>query len=396
MAASAWRLAVGLAGALLLAACVAPAPSGPVAPGSMQLTPVDFAQLPGWAEDDAAAALASFQRSCARLAVMPADQRLGGAGLAAERGGQAQSWRALCAEARTVATGDPQAARRFFEAGLQPFAVSAAGQSNALLTGYYEPELRGARSPGGEFQTPLLGRPLDLVTFDLGDFFSDLKGRHGAGRVVNGRLVPYYTRAEIDAGALEAQRLAILWLASPIDAFFLQIQGAGRIDLADGHVVRVAYAGQNGLPYVPIGRVLVQRGALSADQVSEQSIRAWLLAHPAEARAVMEENPDYVFFRELRDYPANLGPPGALGAALTPGRSLAIDRAFIPLGAPVFVATTDPLSGAPLQRLMVAQDLGGAITGPLRADIFFGWGAEAGARAGRMNAAGTEYLLLPR
>lgn len=395
MVARKWRQALGLGASLLLAACVAPNAPPPSSQGGMQLTAVSFTELPGWAADDAATALAAFGRSCARLAVMPADERLGGVGLAAERGGQAQAWRALCASARAVAPGDKGAAQRFFESGFQPYAVNASG-ARALFTGYYEPELRGARSPSGAFQTPLLGRPLDLVAFDAGDFFPDLKGRHSAGRVMNGRLVPYYTRAEIDAGALASQRLALLWLESPIDAFFLQIQGSGRIDLAGGHTVRVAYAGQNGRPYVPIGRILVQQGALTDDQVSEQSIRAWLLAHPAEARTVMEENPDYVFFRELRDYPANFGPPGALGAPLSPGRSLAIDRQFIPLGAPVFVATTDPVSGAPLDRLMVAQDLGGAITGPLRADIFFGWGNEAQAQAGRMNATGTEYLLLPR
>ncbi len=388
------RQAAGLALSLLLAACVvAPPPSaGP----HMALAPVSFTDLPGWAQDDSAAALAAFARSCARLAVMPADQLLGGEGLAETRGGRAENWRALCEQARHLPSGDQGAARHFFENGFQPYLVSEANTAEALYTGYYEPTLRGARSPGGAFQTPLLGRPLDLVTADLGDFTADLKGRHIAGRVANGRLVPYPTRAEIDAGALASQRLAILWVSSPIDAFFLQIQGAGRINLPDGTLVRVAYAGQNGRPYVPIGRVLAARGEITADQISEQTIRAWLIAHPKEAQAVMEENPDYVFFRELRDYPADLGPPGTLGAPLTPERSLAVDRQFIPLGAPVFIATTDPANHAPLARLMIAQDLGGAITGPLRADIFFGWGKDAAERAGRMNAHGAEYLLLPR
>ena len=388
------RQAAGLALSLLLAACVvAPPPGSP----RMALTPVAFTDLPGWAQDDSAAALAAFTRSCARLAVMPADQRLGGEGLAETRGGQAENWRGLCEQARHVPAGDQGAARHFFETGFQPQQVQEANTpAEALYTGYYEPELRGARSPGGAFQTPLLGRPLDLVTADLGDFAADLKGHHVTGRVANGRLVPYPTRAEIDAGALASQRLAILWVSSPIDAFFLQIQGSGRIDLTDGALARVAYAGQNGRPYVPIGRVLAARGEITADQISEQTIRAWLTAHPKQAQAVMEENPDYVFFRELRDYPADLGPPGTLGAPLTPERSLAVDRRFIPLGAPVFIATTDPLNHAPLARLMVAQDLGGAITGPLRADIFFGWGKEAAERAGRMSAQGTEYLLLPR
>jgi membrane-bound lytic murein transglycosylase A len=394
------RQAAGLILSFLLAGCVVAPPPG--AAPQMALAPVAFADLPGWAQDDSAAALAAFERSCARLAVMPADQRLGGDGLAETRGGRAENWRALCEQARHLPPGDQNVARHFFEAGFQPYlvqetgSVQETGTTAALYTGYYEPALRGARSPGGAFQTPLLGRPLDLVTADLGEFAADLKGRHLAGRVANGRLVPYPTRAEIDAGALAGQRLALLWVSSPIDAFFLQIQGSGRIEMADGTLVRVAYAGQNGRPYVPIGRVLVARGEITADQISEQTIRAWLNTHPKQAQAVMEENPDYVFFRELRDYPADLGPPGTLGAPLTPERSLAVDRRFIPLGAPVFIATTDPLSQAPLQRLMVAQDLGGAITGPLRADIFFGWGKEAAERAGRMNARGAEYLLLPR
>ncbi len=388
------RAAAGLALLLMLAACVVP-PAIPPAP-RMTLTPVGFGDLPGWSEDDAAAALAAFMRSCARLAVMPADQPIGGEGMAETRGGQAGDWRAVCEKARGLAPDDRAAARHFFESALQPYLIGDGAASEALYTGYYEPELRGARSPGGVFQTPLLGRPLDLVTADLGDFAPDLKGRHLAGRVSNGRLVPFPTRAEIDAGALAGERPDLLWVASPIDVFFLQIQGSGRIRLSDGALARVTYAGQNGRPYVPIGRVLVARGAITADQISEQTIRAWLAEHPKEARAVMEENPNYVFFRELRDYPADLGPPGALGAALTPERSLAVDRQFIPLGAPVFVATSDPLSHAPLAHMMVAQDLGGAITGPLRADVFFGWGKEATDRAGRMNAKGTEYLLLPR
>ena len=180
-----------------------------------------------------------------------------------------------------------------------------------------------------------------------------------------------------------------------MDAFFLEIQGSGRVDLPGGKVIRVSYAGQNGRPYVPIGRVLADRGQIPLDQVSLQSIRAWLDAHPDQAAAMMDQNPSYVFFREIDDLRPDQGPPGALGVALTPGRSAAVDRTYIPLGAPLFVATTDPVTGAKLQRLLVAQDLGGAIRGPVRADIFFGWGKEAEDRAGRMRQPGTSYLLLP-
>ncbi len=385
---------LSLASVLVLVACVVAPPQG--APPRMALSPVSFADLPGWKDDDLGAALNNFLQSCARLGVIPPDQRLGGEGAAAERGGRAEDWRGVCEAARHVGRGDSEAARQFFESRFQAFSIQDGAATEALYTGYYEPELHGARSPGGAFQIPLLARPLDLVTADLGEFAADLKGHHIAGRVNNGRLVPFPTRAEIDAGALASERLDLLWVDSAIDAFFMQIQGSGRIRLTDGALVRVTYAGQNGRPYVPIGRVLAARGEIPANQISEQTIRAWLVAHPKEARAVMEENPNYVFFRELRDYPANLGPPGALGAPLAPGRSLAVDRQFIPLGAPVFVATTDPQRGAPFAHLMVAEDIGGAITGPLRADIFFGWGEEAAQQAGKMDAKGAEYLLLPR
>ncbi len=376
---------------LLLAACAVPPPAGGEA---VRLTPVGFDALPGWAADAHAAALTAFARSCARLAMLPPDQSLGGSGEIARRGGQAGQWSAACAASRAAPPGDEAAARRVFEANFQPYGVSAAGE--ARYTGYYEPEVAGARTPTAPYRTPLLRRPTDLVTAELGDFADDLKGHHIAGRVAAGHLVPYYDRAQIDSGLLDSQRLGLVWLESPIDAFFLQIQGAGRVRLPTGRIVRVAYDAQNGRPYVPIGKVLVERGALAADAVSMQSIRAWLAAHPGEARAVMETNPSYVFFREVTGIPETEGPPGAFGTPLTPGRSAAVDRAFIPLGAPLYIATTDPLGGAPWQRLVVAQDRGAAITGPLRADIFLGWGAEAEARAGRMNQRGTEFLLLPR
>jgi membrane-bound lytic murein transglycosylase A len=230
----------------------------------------------------------------------------------------------------------------------------------------------------------------------LGSFADDLKGRRIAGRVSNGNLVPYYDRSEIEHGALQGKRAELLYLADPVDAFFLQIQGSGRVTLPNGGLVRVTYAGQNGRPYVPIGRVLSASGDIPADQVSMQSIRAWLNAHPDHAADVMNQNPSYVFFRELPNSNQSEGPPGALGVPLTPGRSIAVDRGFIPLGAPVWIDTTDPLDGSALQRLMVAQDLGGAIRGAVRADLFFGWDKQAAERAGKMRQKGQEYVLLPK
>ena len=385
---------LAMAGVVTLAACVQQPPTTTEGGVVMTLTPVGFDRLPGWRDEHPAQAVPAFLAGCAAMARSP-DSNLGGTGEAANRGGLPAQWREACDAARTLPPGD-EAARGFFEAYFQPWSIAGNGNPNGLFTGYYEPEVPGARSPGGAYRSPLLGRPTDMVQADLGEFAPELKGRRLVGRLERGQLVPYWDRAAIEAGALDRQRLGILWLADPIDAFVLQIQGSGRVRLADGRVVRVSYAGQNGRPYVPIGRVLADRGQIPLDQVSMQSIRAWLNAHPAEAAEVMNQNPSYVFFREVIGVRPEDGPPGSLGAALTPGRTVAVDRAYIPLGAPLWLDTTDPLTGSRLQRLMMAQDIGGAIKGPVRADVFWGWGPEAEARAGKMRQPGAEYVLLPR
>ena len=362
---------------LLLLALFACVPRPPP-PDHLTLTPTGFAALEGWQTDDSAAALDAFARSCAVLAKLPPGAALGVAGRAGD-------WRAACAG--LPQTADAATARRYFETWFQPWQAGNNGIADGLFTGYYEPELKGARRPGNGFATPLLKRPPDLVMVDLGLFRPAWRGDRIAGRVVGGRLKPYETRAQIERGALDRFHLPLFWVADPVDAFFLEIQGSGRILLPDGGAVRVAYDGQNGQPYVPIGRLLVERGALSRDEVSMQSIRAWIEAHPVEGKALMDDNPSYVFFREL-DGP---GPIGSEGVVLTPGRSLAVDRSFVPLGVPIFLDAGDGL-----RRLMVAQDTGGAIRGPVRGDVFWGDGAEAEARAGTMKARGRYYLLLPR
>lgn len=397
------RIAAAALFLLALAGCVPQVliPTAAPAKPELSLSAVSFADLPGWSQDHPAEALPVFLTGCRQLGDAAAGQSLGGQGEAAARGGQPAQWQPACAAAAQVAPRDDAAARAFFEAYFQPYVVAdatapAEKREDALFTGYFDPEVSGSRVAGGLYRNALLGRPPDLVQVELGAFAADLKGRSIAGRIQDGRLVPYYDRAQIDQGVLARRRLELLWLADPVDVFMLQVQGSGRVDLPDGHVVRVTYAGQNGRPYVPIGRVLADRGQIPLDQVSLASIRAWLEQHKDQAAEVMEENPSYVFFREVTTLRPDQGPPGALGVPLAPGRSIAVDRAFIPLGAPVFIATNDPLTGAPLQRLMVAQDLGGAIRGPARVDIFFGWGREAEERAGRMRAEGREYLLLPR
>lgn len=383
-----------LALTLVVAGCALPRAT--TAQVEMTLTPVSFSQIPGWSADRLSQALPAFLQDCTRFSLSPPDLALGGEGLAKRMAGQGADWRAACTAARDVKPDDDAAARNFFETYLTPYTVSAAGAQSALFTGYFEPEMKGAERRGGAYQTPILRRPDDLEQVDLGDFASDLKGRTTAGRISGDQLVPYYSRTEIEQGVLDGQNLALAWLADPVDAFVLQIQGSGRIDLPDGDVMRVGYAAKNGRPYVPIGRILIQRGALRSDEVSLQSIRAWLEAHPSEAQAVMDQNPNYVFFRVVEGLSPDQGAPGALGVPLTPGRSLAVDNTAIPLGAPVFVDTTDTLSGTKLQRLLIAQDLGGAIKTPLRGDIFFGWGAQAEKQAGHMRSHGTEYVLLPR
>lgn len=383
-----------------LAGCVAvpvPQPAGP--PERLALTPARFASLPGWADDRHADALPAFAETCERLRTMPADRPLGGGEAAAPRAGRVADWLPLCAEAAAIAPGDHAAARAFFESRFRPWlAANAQGQPAdpyGTFTGYFEPELTGSRRRRGAEQVPLLQRPPDLIAADLGDFAPDLAGRRLAGRVQGDRLVPYASRAEIEDGALDRRRLELLWLDDRIDAFFLHVQGSGRVRLAEGGIARVGFAAQNGHPYVPIGRVLVERGAMTLEQVSMQSIRDWLRAHPAEAREVMRQNPSYVFFRELRGLEPDEGPPGAFGAPLTPGRSIAVDHAHVPLGIPIWLDTRDPTTQQPLRRLVLAQDVGGAVRGPVRGDLFWGWGAEAEQAAGRMRERGLWWLLLP-
>lgn len=348
-----------------------------------RFAPAAFADLPGWAADDHAAALDAFRKSCPRLTK-------DGAGAL----GGAAEWRAVCAAAEGVDATSPAAARAFFERNFRPVRVTGAdGGADGLITGYYEPELRGARQPGGGFTVPLYVRPPDLVSVDLGRFSDELQGKRIAGRVVEGRLVPYHDRARIERGALEGRGLELVWVDSAADAFFLHIQGSGRIALRGGEVMQVGYAGSNGRPYSSIGRALIERGAIPREDMSMQAIRKWLAAHPAEGAKLMRSNAAFIFFRRL----TGPGPIGAFGVPLTPGRSLALDRTRFPLGMPVWLDTVLPEPEAvPLRRLMVAQDTGGAIRGAVRADVFFGPGDRAAALAGAMQSPGRYWFLRPR
>jgi membrane-bound lytic murein transglycosylase A len=367
-------------------------PPSPATEGAaLSLQPAAFADLNGWAEDRSTEALPALRASCTTFGARPAEEPLGPDGIAGIGG----DWQAACG-----AIPDPDApdavVRQYLETWFAPLAVAGGDGADGLFTGYYEPELRGTRRSSAAYPVPLYGRPPDLIGVDLAEFRPELAGETLVGRIVDGRLRPYHVRAAIDSGVLAAQGLELLWVADPIDAFFLQVQGSGRISLAEGGSVRVGYAASNGHPYTAIGRLLVERGALTREAASMQTVRQWLRDHPDEAPALMQGNARYIFFREIEGD----GPVGSLGVVLTPGRSLAIDATLLPLGAPLWLDTTYPAgtpeAGRPLRRLMVAQDTGGAIKGAVRGDIYWGSGEAALRYAGPMRQRGRYYLLLPK
>jgi len=346
---------------------------------SLSLARATFAGLPGWPQQDLRPALESFRRGCAVLEARSDTAPISGAGY----GGTVADWRGVCAAAGTAA--DPRA---FFETNFTPYDVRG---GDGLFTGYYEPQIRGSRRKQGAYQTPVYGVPGDLVQADLGLFSEKYKGERIAGRVSGGRLLPYPDRAAIETEGLKTAKV-LFYTDDAVAFFFLQIQGSGRVVFDTGEAGRIAYAGQNGQAYTAIGRTLIAEGALTRETVSLQTIRAWLLAHPAEAARVMWTNRSFVFFQEKPLGDTALGATGSLGAPLTPLASLAVDARLHALGAPMFVAAE---GGDPVRGLLMAQDTGGAIRGPVRGDIYFGFGDSAEARAGRMNAPGRLFVLLP-
>jgi membrane-bound lytic murein transglycosylase A len=354
-----------------------PAPP-PAAPFSRLLQPAAWSDLPGWREDDVAAAWPAFLESCRGMAGKP----------------HGPAWKRVCEAARTVDGKPGFDARRFFEDNLRPYAIAAAdGNTGGLVTGYYEPLLRGSRSRINGFAQPVRGVPEDLLTIDLSTVFPELKDKRVRGRLEGNKVVPYWTRGEIEARGDRLPARTLLYVDDPVELFFLQVQGSGRVRLPDGALVRLNYADQNGHPYQSIGRVLVDRGDLKLEEASMQGIQAWGRANPARLPELLNANPSYVFFREVPNTPG--GPVGALGVPLTAERSIAVDPRSVPLGAPVFLATTRPNSARPLNRLVLAQDTGGAIKGAVRADFFWGFGKEAGEQAGRMKQTGRMWVLLP-
>ena len=359
----------------VLAACApAPPPQAnvprlpaftPQAP-TIALVATSFDRLAGWLDDDHGAALVAFRRSCARIRSWLPGRALGQAPI----GGIVADWRPICAAADAMGAANAALARHFFESRLRPYLATDGSRPDVLFTGYYEADLSGAKTRHGPYQTPIYGRPPEL-----------------------GAVVPYHARDRIDNGILAGRGLELLWARDPVDVFFLHIQGSGRVMMEDGAVARLGYAGDNGHPYFAIGRELVARGAIDKDAVSMQSIRAWMKANRSRTKALMALNPRFIFFRRVV---TDAGPIGAQGAPLTPGRSLAVDPRFVPLGLPLWLDTRHPVDATPLRRLVVAQDTGGAIKGALRGDLFWGSGAQAAEAAGRMRESGRYYVLLPK
>jgi membrane-bound lytic murein transglycosylase A len=365
---------------------VAPPPGVPSLPA--RYAAVAFAALPGWGDDAVHESWPALLAGCAALVASPATQPL---------------WQAPCSAATALDPAGATSVRAYFESHFTPYRVlTADGKDTGLVTGYYEPLLAGSRERSPRYGVPLYAAPDDLLTIDLVALHPDLKDRRLRGRIEGKRVVPYWPRTDIENGKAPLAGKELVFVENPVEAFFLQIQGSGRVRLDDGSVIRIGYADQNGHPFRSIGRVLAERGELPLERTSMQNIRDWGRRNPEKLPALLDENPSYVFFREVPPpEPGTLaaridGPIGTLGVPLLAERTLAADPRSIPLGAPVYLATTHPSSSKPLQRLMLAQDTGGAIRGAVRADFFWGFGDGAGREAGRMRQEGRMWLLWPK
>ena len=356
-----------------------PAVAAVTAEPKARWTPATFADLPGWLADNLRDVKTAFAENCKGLRSKP-------------------DWVSACARYPFDAPAVQQ--RAFIEREFVPYQLTRAdAEDQSLITGYYEPLLKGSRTKTSRFNVPLYARPDDLLVVDLGDLYPELKGKRVRGRLVDAapgaqgrRVVPYFDRAQIDSEGASLKPLA--WVDDGVEAFFLHIQGSGLIELDDGKRMRVGYADQNGHPYRGIGRALVDRGELKLEEASMQGIKGWIARNPSKAQALLNENASYVFFREIDATAA--GPLGSLGVPLTAERSMAVDTRFIPPGSMVYLATTYPNALVPLRRLMFAQDIGGAIRGVVRGDFYWGTGLAAGEQAGRMKQNAQMWVLWPK
>jgi membrane-bound lytic murein transglycosylase A len=380
----------------------APTPTAPPAPSALEAVSyekVGFSSLPGWNADQVSAALPALRKSCARFADNPPDAAVGTGAIARP----ASAWQRACGEIAPAVSDDDL--RRRLERLFVPYAVAvpqagAGPNASGKFTGYYEADLKGSLTHHGPYQVPIYSLPRDLVTVDLKQFIADpppalpqkLVGHVDQGPAGNA-LVPYFTRRQIDREHVLADRADVLaWSDDPVAVHILHIQGSGRMNLDDGRVLHIGFAGHNGLAFRGIGSILIAEGVLKPGEANMDRVRTWLHDHPTEAAQFMDENARYIFFR-INSGDAG-GPVGAFGVSLTPGRSLAVDPRFVPLGMFLWLDTTAP-SGAPIQRLVAAQDTGAAIMGPVRGDLFWGDGDDAFAQAARMNSPGRYFVLVP-
>lgn len=360
---------------------VAPVPEKPAAsnvptqPYAL-LKPASWAELPGLAKEDWVTSWRAWMQGCQGLKNKP-------------------DWQAVCAVALLVKADDAVAIQAYWQQYFNVYQTQQPeGAPQGLMTGYYQPVLKGARTASVRYPVPLYKTPADLITVNLSGLFPELKYKRVRGRLQGQSLIPYYTRADIEQTQSPLAGNELLWVNDAVEAFFLQVQGSGIVELENGERLPVGYADQNGHPYQSIGKLLVERGEMVASEASMQGIKAWGQQHPDQLRALLDANPSYVFFKFL---PSGLsGPLGALGVPLTAARSIAVDPFYIPLGAPVYLATTYPNSDAPLQQLMQAQDTGGAIKGGVRADVYWGEGESAGKLAGAMRQQGQLWVWLPK
>lgn len=347
-----------------------------ITPDYAQLKPAQWGDIDGFSADDLSAAWPAWLQSCAGLKTKV-------------------QWQVACNAA--LALKQPKNAEiiNYYTSYFDAYSANNVdGTNTGLITGYYQPMLKGSRSKSAKFAFPLYSQPSDLITVDLADLYPELKYKRVRGKLVGNKLVPYASRAQIETAVSPLAGNELVWVNDIVEAFFLQVQGSGIVKLENGEQMQVGYADQNGQAYNSIGRILIERGELTKDQAGMQGIKNWAAKNPSKLQELLNANPSYVFFREL---PAGLtGPLGALGVPITAERSLAIDPKFIPLGAPVFISTTQPNTQKPLKRLMLAQDTGGAIKGGVRADFFWGAGDEAGKQAGSMKQQGKIWVLLPK
>jgi membrane-bound lytic murein transglycosylase A len=341
-------------------------PTTPInTPDYALLKPAKWEDIDGLTSDDLSAAWPAWLQSCSTLKNKTLSNQT--------------SWQAACSAASKLN---------------KPNSAAVIAYLTEHFNVYAATNLKGSRTKSAQYPYPLYKQPADLITVDLADVYPELKGKRVRGKLVGNKLVPYATRADIEATPAPLAGNELVWIDDIVDGFFLQVQGSGLVQLNNGQKMHVGYADQNGQAYNSIGRVLIERGEISKDQASMQGIKTWAQSNPTKLRELLNANPSYVFFKEL---PAGLsGPLGALGVPLSAERSVAIDPKYVPLGVPLFLSTTLPNSPNPLKRLMVAQDTGGAIKGGVRADYFWGAGDAAGKMAGAMKQQGKIWVLLPK